>query len=68
LQGKIDLRPNGYIDAKGEIFTNVEGIFVAGDVEDEIYRQAITAAGAGCKAAIAAEKWLGGRETVIRNT
>ena len=68
LQGKIDLRPNGYIDAKGEIFTNVEGIFVAGDVEDEIYRQAITAAGAGCKAAIAAEKWLGGRETLIRNT
>jgi thioredoxin reductase (NADPH) len=55
--GQIDLDEDGYIRAQGSR-TNVEGVFVAGDVQDRIYRQAITAAGSGCMAAIDAERWL----------
>lgn len=62
LQNAVALRTNGYVEAKDVVFTNIEGIFVAGDVEDELYRQAVTAAGAGCKAALAAERWLLERE------
>ena len=57
----VDLRDNGFIDARDEVFTSREGIFVAGDVEDEVYQQAVTAAGAGCKAALTVEAWLSGR-------
>jgi len=56
--GQIELDPDGYIISKGGARTNVTGVFHAGDVEDRIYRQAITAAGAGCKAAIEAERFL----------
>jgi len=56
--GQIDLDPDGYIVSKGGARTNIEGVFHAGDVEDRIYRQAITAAGAGCKAAIECERYL----------
>ena len=56
--GQIDLDPDGYIISKGGARTNIEGVFHAGDVEDRVYRQAITAAGAGCKAAIEAERFL----------
>jgi thioredoxin reductase (NADPH) len=55
--GQIDLDEDGYIRAQGSR-TNVEGVFVAGDVQDRTYRQAITAAGSGCMAAIDAERWL----------
>jgi thioredoxin reductase (NADPH) len=60
LQGKIDLNEKGYVvPVPGtETHTKVEGVFVAGDVEDFHYRQAITAAGAGCKAALDAERYL----------
>jgi thioredoxin reductase (NADPH) len=56
--GQIDLDPDGYILSKGGARTNIEGVFHAGDVQDRTYRQAITAAGAGCMAAIEAERFL----------
>lgn len=56
--GKIDLDADGYIVSHGGARTNVAGVFHAGDVEDREYRQAITAAGAGCKAAMEAERYL----------
>ncbi len=56
--GQIDLDPDGYIVSKGGARTNVTGVFHAGDVQDRTYRQAITAAGAGCMAAIEVERFL----------
>ena len=56
--GQIDLDPDGYILSKGGARTNITGVFHAGDVQDRVYRQAITAAGAGCMAAIEAERYL----------
>jgi thioredoxin reductase (NADPH) len=56
--GQIDLDPDGYIVSHGGARTNVTGVFHAGDVQDRTYRQAITAAGAGCMAAIEVERFL----------
>jgi thioredoxin reductase (NADPH) len=56
--GQIDLDPDGYIVSKGGARTNITGVFHAGDVQDRTYRQAITASGAGCMAAIEAERFL----------
>jgi len=56
--GQIDLDPDGYIVSHGGARTNVTGVFHAGDVQDRTYRQAITASGAGCMAAIEAERFL----------
>jgi thioredoxin reductase (NADPH) len=58
FRGQIELDADGYIVSKGGARTSVEGVFHAGDVEDRVYRQAITAAAAGCKAAIEAERYL----------
>ena len=58
LGGQIDVDDTGYILAKEHTMTNVSGVFAAGDVVDTRYRQAITAAGMGCQAAMDAEKWL----------
>ena len=58
LDNQIELDSNGYIIPNENTMTNVPGIFAAGDVVDTRYRQAITAAGMGCMAAIDAEKWL----------
>ncbi|MDH5437682.1 MAG: thioredoxin-disulfide reductase [Candidatus Bathyarchaeota archaeon] len=58
FKGQIELDQAGYVVAKDTTKTNVEGVFVAGDAQDYRYRQAITAAGAGCMAALDAEKYL----------
>ena len=61
FKGQLDLDPDGYLLSHGGARTNIHGVFHAGDVQDRIYRQAITAAGAGCMAAIEAERLLEAR-------
>jgi len=56
--GQLDIGPGGYLEVVGETGSKVDGVFIAGDVHDHHYRQAVTAAGDGCKAAIDAERWL----------
>lgn len=62
FRGQLALDEKGYIDTPDGVTTTVDGVFVAGDVSDVRYRQAITASGAGCRAAMDAEKFLEARE------
>jgi thioredoxin reductase (NADPH) len=58
VKDQMDLEDNGYVRTGLGSFTSIDGLFAAGDVQDHVYRQAITSAGSGCIAAIDAERWL----------